>query len=419
MNVKILVVEDNKFLLKTILTFLDSYGYEISTATNGIEGLEKLTKTHFDIVISDIRMPEMDGMQLLAQIKEMSIQTEVVIITAHSEEYSYVEVIDSGAIDFIAKPFTRNEFKAKIQRVVREVQIQNELRRSIELQKKREQEKEKMQTILNQQEKMACVGQLAAGVAHEINNPTGFILSNLKSLKKYFAKIIDYTNDSAACSNPEELQRLRIRKKLKIDYMLEDIPDLIDESIDGGNRIRDIVQNLKCFSRVENCKPEDFHVNDCIENTLKIIWNELKYKVEIVKEYGELPIIKCHPQELSQVFMNLLVNASHAIEKHGNVTIKTWSDDRNIFIAISDTGCGISQENIPKLFEPFFTTKEVGKGTGLGLSISHKIVKKHNGRIDVESEIGKGTTFTVVLPLTTDLPKENEEMTLATDSLNY
>ncbi|MCB2182392.1 MAG: PAS domain-containing protein [Desulfobulbaceae bacterium] len=263
--------------------------------------------------------------------------------------------------------------------------------------KRMENEKEQMQSFLYQQEKLASVGQLAAGVAHEINNPIGFINSNLGSLGSYTAKLVEYIDAASSGLGAEELQQLR--KKLKIDFVARDITDLIHESKEGAQRVREIVQNLKNFSRLEDVDRKEADINVCLENTIKVIWNELKYKAKLIKEFGELSPISCFPQQLNQVFMNFLVNAVQAIEKEGVITIKTWQDGANIMVAISDTGSGIAEEDIAKLFEPFFTTKEVGKGTGLGLSIAHDIIKKHNGEIRVESKVGKGTTFTVVLPV--------------------
>lgn len=259
------------------------------------------------------------------------------------------------------------------------------------------QEKQHLQAFVYQQEKLASVGQLAAGVAHEINNPIGFISSNLGTLKKYTAKFMEYIDASANGLKAEELQQMR--KKLKIDFISEDIKDLVKESIEGTERVKEIVQNLKSFSRVDDIEVKEADINECLESTIKVIWNELKYKAKLIKEYGELPLVKCYPQQLNQVFMNFLINAVHAIEKEGEIKIKTWQDGKDVFVSISDTGHGIPAENINKLFEPFFTTKEVGKGTGLGLSIAHEIIQKHNGMIDVESEVGTGTTFTVNIPV--------------------
>ncbi len=264
--------------------------------------------------------------------------------------------------------------------------------------------KENQATIF-QQEKMASVGQLAAGVAHEINNPMGFISSNLRSLDKYFNRIKEYLDAQSQALVDEDREQTDetlkgLRKKLKLDFILEDTQDLIAESQDGANRVKEIVQNLKSFSRVDQEALQLTDINDCLESTINMVWNELKYNCEVVREYGELPLTQCYPQLLNQVFVNLLVNGSHAIKDKGVITVKTWAEKSTISVAISDTGQGIPQENINKLFEPFFTTKEVGKGTGLGLSIAYDIVtEKHQGEITVESEVGKGTTFTVIIPV--------------------
>ncbi|MBU1709360.1 MAG: response regulator [Proteobacteria bacterium] len=265
-------------------------------------------------------------------------------------------------------------------------------------------ELKKSQTRVIQQEKMASIGQLAAGVAHEINNPMGFIASNLTSLGKYVGKCKEYMDAQEAAlkggideSVIKELKQLR--KKLKIDFVVDDIGDLIAESLDGAERVKKIVQNLKSFSRMDEDEMHAADINECIETTLNIVWNELKYNCTVEKDYGDLPRINCYPQQLNQVFMNLLTNAAHAIKDKGVISIKTVHDEKNILITISDTGCGIPEENLQKLFEPFFTTKPAGKGTGLGMSIADDIIKKHHGEILVKSEVGKGTTFTVKLPV--------------------
>lgn len=184
-----------------------------------------------------------------------------------------------------------------------------------------------------------------------------------------------------------------------IDRILEDAPDLISESADGTARVSTIVNGLKNFSHIADQELKASDINQCLEETLNVIWNELKYKVTLSKEYGDLPLTHCYPLQLNQVFMNLLINASQSIEDQGQMMIKTWMESEVIYITITDSGCGIEQDNIPKLFEPFSTTKEVGKGTGLGLSISYEIIKKHNGKILVASEPGRGTTFTITLPV--------------------
>ena len=260
------------------------------------------------------------------------------------------------------------------------------------------------QSQMLQQEKMASIGQLAAGVAHEINNPTGFIMSNLGTLRKYTERLIGFIGSQAeavgAGGGSAEIERLEaVRRRLKIDHVIDDVESLIAESLEGAERVKKIVQDLKSFSRVDEAEYKITDIHDCLESTINIVWNEVKYKADIHKEYGDIPPFKCFPQQLNQVFMNLVVNAAHAIERHGDITVRTWRDGESAFVAVSDTGCGIPEEIRNRIFEPFFTTKEVGSGTGLGLSISYDIVKKHGGEIVVESEVGQGTTFTVRLPL--------------------
>ncbi len=273
------------------------------------------------------------------------------------------------------------------------------------------QELKATQSQMLQREKMASVGQLAAGVAHEINNPTSFVASNLETLGTYF----DETKEVITCQN-EIIKALQgsdesgalekinaLREKTKIDYILGDGKDLIEESIEGTDRITNIVKGLRTFARTDQNDSDHENINSCLESTLNIVWNELKYKSTVEKSYGELPLIECYPQQLNQVFMNILVNAAQAIETEGKIAIKTKHDGDSIYISISDNGCGIPADIQSKIFDPFFTTKEVGKGTGLGMSISYEIIKKHNGEIKVESEEGKGTTFVIQLPVGKDV----------------
>ncbi len=266
-------------------------------------------------------------------------------------------------------------------------------------------ELQQTQSRILQQEKMASIGQLAAGVAHEINNPMGFISSNLSSLGKYMDKIstfnaalLEAVQSSGDSDTLAELNELR--KKLKIDFILGDISALLAQSHDGAERVRRIVQDLKSFSHVDESKCKPFSVNECLTSTLNIARNEIKYVAEVEQDYDpDLPPLYCYPQQLNQVFMNILVNAAHSMEEHGIIKIKTLREADDIIVRISDNGKGIAPENLTRIFEPFFTTKEVGKGTGLGLSISYDIVKKHDGDISVESEVGIGTTFVIRLPL--------------------
>lgn len=264
---------------------------------------------------------------------------------------------------------------------------------------------EQAHSQLLQSEKMASIGQLAAGVAHEINNPIGFVYSNLGTLEKYvrdiFGLIELYEQAEGAIADPEMLKRLREAKdKLDFSFLKTDLGALMDESRDGITRVKVIVQSLKDFSHAD--VTDEWRVSSLragLDSTLNIVNNELKYKAEVIREYGDIPDVECLPSQLNQVFMNLLVNAAHAIEQHGTITVRTGQEGDEVWVDIVDTGHGIPSENLQKIFDPFFTTKPVGKGTGLGLSLSYGIVQKHHGRFEVKSEVGKGTTFRVWLPV--------------------
>jgi len=264
------------------------------------------------------------------------------------------------------------------------------------------------QAQLLQSEKMASVGQLAAGVAHEINNPIGYVHSNLGSLEKYLTDLFEVlaayeAAEPALAQSPAQAAALReIKSGLDLDFLKEDIPSLMRESKEGISRVRKIVQDLKDFSRVDgNQHWEWTNLHRGIDSTLNIVANEIKYCAEVVKRYGDIPEVECLPSQINQVFMNLLVNAAHAISgSRGTITISTVTEDADyVRVDIADSGCGIPAENLKRIFDPFFTTKPIGKGTGLGLSLSYGIVQKHGGRLEVASTIGKGTTFSVILPV--------------------
>ncbi len=267
-----------------------------------------------------------------------------------------------------------------------------------------------LESQLLQSEKMASIGQLAAGVAHEINNPMGFIFSNLGTLNEYIQDITElieaYKNLEQGVQNgtseaaKNQLEKLNAKKEeLELDYLLNDIDELIKESRDGADRVRKIVLNLKEFSHVGRDEKVPSNINDGLESTINIVWNELKYKVTLQKNYGDIPEVTCHLQEVNQVFMNLLVNAGQSIAEQGEIKIHTYEETDHVCIGISDTGKGMPPEVKDRIFEPFFTTKKVGEGTGLGLSVGYQIiVDKHGGELLVESEENVGTTFTVKLP---------------------
>ena len=312
----------------------------------------------------------------------------------HKNEAGEVEFICVTVIDFTDTAMYQKQLNEAIAALEQEKSAQQVLIKKLE----------DAQGQLLQSEKLASVGQLAAGVAHEINNPIGFINSNLGTLKKQVADLLSVIAayecaESALAVSPELLDTIRAAKRAAdLDFLRDDIQSLIAESLDGAHRVKKIVDNLKDFSRVDSAEWQYANIEQGLESTLNIVWNELKYKADVVRELAGLPEIECIASQINQVFLNLLVNAAHAIETHGTITLRTGFDDQVVWIEVEDTGKGIKPEHMGRIFEPFFTTKPVGQGTGLGLSLAYGIVQRHRGQLEVRSELGRGTVFRLTLP---------------------
>ncbi|SET87732.1 PAS domain S-box-containing protein [Stigmatella erecta] len=268
---------------------------------------------------------------------------------------------------------------------------------------------EHRQTQLIRAEKLASLGQLAAGVAHEVTNPVSYVISNLSTLSQYVSTLMpvlrlqeelarEHAPDAALLAS--QFARLReLWGQEDLEYLLQDMPEMIEESLVGAQRIKEIIQSLRTFSRSDDTKPQRADLNEELESSLRMVWSELKYKCEVKRDFAALPPVTCYPTQLNQVFTNLLVNAAHAIEARGEIRVRTWQEGEEVVVQISDTGRGMSAETLARIFTPFFTTKPRGQGTGLGLSISYDIISRHEGRIDVKSEVNQGTTFTIHLPI--------------------
>ncbi len=417
---------------------MKSDGYEVTLAdggTHGIACVEAALKEGypFSVAFIDMKMPGLDGAQTAGRIWEMDPRMKIVIVTAYSE-YSPEDIIAVTGRDdlfYLRKPFNHEEILQFARALTnnwnleqKKITLQKELEqanKALEEANKGLAEKVKSQaSMIVQAEKMASIGLLAAGVAHEINNPLAYVRSNISTSKKYFSRIVKlfetyallekYLITSSDPTIKEILQTLVLEKKEgKIDLILGDLEDMTDESLDGVDRIRDIVQDLRTFSRVDESGYRQLDINQALESTLKILKPQLNEGTKVEKHFGKIPQILCYPQKISQVFMNLMINALQAIETEGCVELTTRSiqaggtpSDRFVEIVVADNGCGIPQENMQRLFDPFFTTKPVGTGTGLGLSIVYEIVDAHDGKIEVESEVGKGSRFRILLPETMD-----------------
>ncbi|MFA6498347.1 MAG: ATP-binding protein [Desulfurivibrionaceae bacterium] len=415
---KVFIVDDEQGSRQLLDDILSSKGYATRCLASGKLVLQAALDEPPDLILLDVMMPDMDGFEVCRLLKENQATRfiPVVMVTSLKEKAMRLKGIAAGADDFISKPIDTTEILLRTRNLLLVKQYHDFLKehagileqqvnlRTEELEKAIAELKSTQQQMV-QQEKMAMVGQLTAGLAHEINNPIGFIASNVGSLGKYCEKLLTFVEaqkEALLSGQPDQRQADLLReqrRQLKIDYIMKDLPEMILETQDGVERIKSIIKDLKCFSRADDSEQKLADINQCLESTLNIVKNELKYKAKVRREYGELPQIRCSPQQLGQVFMNLLVNAAHAIDTQGEITVRSWNAEGRIFVAISDTGGGIPEQQRARIFEPFFTTKEAGKGTGLGLSISNEIVRNHGGEIRVESEPGKGSTFTVSIPL--------------------
>ncbi len=363
----------------------------------------KFKAAAFDLVISDISMPVMDGLTLTEKVSQ-TLDTDVILMTGKFDQYSYDQVINLGASDYIQKPFSPEEIVLRVRRVIRERQMREE---TIQFHKE-----------VAQTQRLESLGQLAAGIAHEINTPIQYIGDNTTFIKETFQDLNNLVQElmelfQAAKKNKvsqDMLQKIEEAvEEADFDFLNDEIPVAIDQTLEGVSRIKKIIKAMKVFAH----PGKDSHVladlNQCLKDTATLAKNEWKYIADLVMDLDpDLPSIPCNPGELNQVFLNLIVNASHAIadkigsqsQDKGVIRINTKKNSDWIEIRISDTGTGIPDDVIGKIFDPFFTTKEIGKGTGQGLAISRSVVvKRHNGKIDIDTD-PTGTTFTIKLPLT-------------------
>ncbi|MBU0485316.1 MAG: response regulator [Proteobacteria bacterium] len=420
MNEKILLVDDDEANLRLLTQWLVPLDYDVELATNGQEALRKVKVGGIDLIILDIMMPGMDGFQVCAELKadQQSRHIPIIMVTALNDRESRLKGLMAGVADFINKPVDKTEIITRTRNLMRVKEYEDFLKTHNELLEQQVRQRtadlesaydklKASQDQLLQQEKMATVGLLMAGIAHEINNPLGFISSNLGSLKKYGERLTEFISEQdevirSDAAAPLIVEQLAARRnKLKIDRIIMDFPELLEESVEGTERIKKIVQDLKGFSRTDTDQQAVADINQCLKSALGIVHNELKYKAQVTCEYGELPLTICNAQKLGQVFVNLLINAGQAIETEGEITVNTRLENGWIFVAISDTGCGIPEDIRQRIFDPFFTTKELGKGTGLGLAICRDIINKQGGKLELASEIGMGTTFSVSIPVIT------------------
>ncbi|HLD68179.1 MAG TPA: ATP-binding protein [Pseudomonas sp.] len=424
----ILIIDDTPANVAVLADYLEEQDLHVVVAQDGEEGIQRACFVQPDLILLDVMMPGIDGFETCRRLKGLDEVKEIPVIfmTALTDTESVIMGFGVGAVDFVTKPIRIEEVLARIsthlalramhkqlssKNLLLQQEVEERLRGEEALRKVGEEQQCLIQKLQNaheqllQSEKMASVGQLAAGIAHEINNPVGFVNSNMGTLERYVQTLLsvieDYEQAIGTLPGGQSLapRLAQIRKDADIDFLRADIFELLSESNEGLVRVKDIVQSLKDFSHMGESAwvAADLHLG--IESTLNIANNEIKYKASVVKEFGQLPLVRCIASQLNQVFMNLLINAAQAMDKPGVITIRTGCREDWVWIEISDNGAGISNEAMKRIFEPFFTTKPIGSGTGLGLSLSYGIVKKHGGRIEVSSEPGKGACFTIHLPV--------------------
>lgn len=429
---KILVVDDSQLNLAIAKRYLEAIPdiTQILLCNDPTKVRAILNETDIDILILDIIMPVITGLELLEQLRGEAKYDDmpIIMLTSLDDLESYKKCFELGAFDYINKPINVIELNARLKVAIESKNNSNNLKALIEVTKKQNEDLKEINAKLTeakfslvQSEKMAAIGQLAAGIAHEINNPMGFVKSNFDILHKYLYRVIEFLsyvqdriNDKEFSDNPELCQCASLvsekYKALKIGMILNELEGIFSDSASGIDRVTEIVQSLRVFARSSKDDEKDTNVLlDLINQVTLITRNEVKYVATIEVEVPDDIVLFCNRIQLGQVFVNLIINAAQAIRSQkrsdlGSIKIIARKEDQNIILWFIDDGPGIPEENILKIFEPFFTTKEIGQGTGLGLSVSYDIiVNKHNGSFDVKSEIGKGATFIVTLPVITDI----------------
>lgn len=404
----ILIVDDEE-QVRAMLRIHLSAKYLCATAASAEEALRFLKLNTFAIVLTDVIMPGQSGVELLREITVRYPETVVIMFSAIDRTQRVIDAVRLGAFDYLIKPVDLDVLDATIERafarreLLRSAKIykQDLERRNTELAESKF-KLQKLQSQIVQNEKMASLGQLAAGVAHELNNPAAFILGNLEFLDETadgLEKLLSFYNSCKL--SPEETAKLNeLKKEIAFDHTIANLRSIIDDCREGATRIRDVVQNLRLFSRLDEAEFKKVDLHEGIESTVRILAKSIgNGQINLVRDYGYLPLVDCYAGQLNQVWLNLLVNAAQALKNGGEIRITTRRNDKYVDVTISDNGPGIAPDNLEKIFDPFFTTKPVGEGTGLGLSVTYSIIEKHGGVIAVASQLGKGATFRVTLPI--------------------
>ena len=405
---RILVVDDDEAIRHMFAEFLNE-NYTCATAASSDEALTKLARDTYGVVISDIQMPGRNGVELLREIRLRYPDTTVIMISGIARPQRIRDALHLGATDYLIKPIELQVLSFAVERALERRDLTLTARRyradlerqNIEL-SERKAELERLQAQIVHSEKMAGLGQLAAGIAHELNNPAGFVYGNMDLIRGYLGRLelILTIYERTKLPEPQATELALTKKEIGYDLLLPDLRSMIADCLEGAERIRDVVQNLRLFCRLDDAEFKRIDLHESLDATIRIVSRYYgSGTIRLVRKYGTLPLVNCYAGQLNQVWTNLLVNAAQSIEGKGEVSISTALQGDSAVVTISDTGCGIEPAHMKRIFDPFFTTKPVGEGTGLGLSISYGIIEKHGGTITVESMRGVGTTFRVSIPI--------------------
>jgi two-component system NtrC family sensor kinase len=415
---RILIVDDDEPIRKLFASCLSEH-YMCVTAADAQEALLRLASEDFALVISDVQMPGLNGVELLRSITEHFPNVAVIMVSGVNRTQRVMDTVRLGAYDYLIKPCDLEVLELTVERALeKRALLRNARHYKQELEEQntelacRKAELERLQSQIVHSEKMASLGQLAAGVAHELNNPAGFIYGNMEILRTCAAGLERLLSFYDNAQLPESLtaQIKVIKEETDYEYSLEDLKSIISDCHSGAERISDVVQNLRLFSRLDEAEFKKVDLYDGIESTIRLLSQFYSSdRITLERDYTDLPLVDCYAGQLNQVWMNLFINAAQAISSEGKVRVATREENDMAIVSIRDTGSGIAPEHLKKIFDPFFTTKRVGEGTGLGLSITYGIIERHGGSIKVESRLGEGTTFTIAIPIDARLPQERAQ----------
>jgi signal transduction histidine kinase len=422
--IHILLVDDNPNNLKVLSEAIQRYGWKALMATDGESAIEQTEYATPDLILLDVMMPGIDGFETCRRLKTNSITENIPVIfmTALSDSTDKVKGLEIGAVDYITKPFQQEEVIARIKLHLKICHLTRTLEqrvqeRTAELTQSLE-ELQQTQLQMIQSEKMSALGNLVAGIAHEMNNPLGFISASLKQAKPNIGDIIQHLKLYQESFPSASKEIINHAEEIDLDYCIEDLFKMIDSMIMACDRITNISNSLRTFSRAERDYKQLFNLHEGIDSTILILKHRLKANeqrpaIEVITEYGDIPQFECFPGQINQVFMNILANAIDALDDSiadrsfaeitanpNHITITTLVADKQVKIIIADNGIGMSESVKQHIFDHLFTTKGANKGTGLGLAIAKQIIcDKHNGQIDCLSKPGEGTKFVITLPI--------------------